>query len=163
SLRRQQCIDSLCAYLRKPYDPSDAAAQTVDATPHERDVRVAIISVIREHLLPDAAVSWTGYDFDFTGAVFDQGSFRGAEFSSGRVSFTHTTFTGGMFSCRQARFTGGEISFEGAHFLGGPVAFDHARFAGAHVAFDGARFDGSQVSFDYSRLTDGTVTFDLSA
>ncbi len=162
SLRRQQCIDALCAYLREPYQPYDTATAALDRAPGERDVRVAIISVIREHLRKEAAVSWSGYDFDFTGAVFDQGSFRGAEFSSGHVSFAHATFTGGMVSFRQARFTGGQVSFEHARFRNGPVAFDHARFAGAHVGFDGARFDGSQISFDYTKFTDGTVTFDLS-
>ncbi|TWP35786.1 pentapeptide repeat-containing protein [Leekyejoonella antrihumi] len=175
--KRQQCIDALCAYLREPYRPAHAdqlaagAASSAERSPaanersdpeqlQERDVRLAIISVIRGHLLRHAAVSWAGYDFDFTGAVFDGGSFRAAEFGGGMVSFRGATFTGGLVSFRQARFTGGQVYFNNATFADGPVSFDQAKLAGARVFFDHARFVDASASFRRSRFTGGQVSFD---
>ena len=63
---RQTCIDVLCAYLRMPYDPENPE-------PGEREVRLTVIRLIRDHLRPTARVSWSGRDLDFTGAVFDGG------------------------------------------------------------------------------------------
>lgn len=78
--RRQQCIEVLCAYLRLPYqrgDTSDLLEQvvTTDTTltfggqthndqrtyrlqPQEREVRVTIVRIIRDHLQEHAIVSW---------------------------------------------------------------------------------------------------------
>jgi len=68
---RQTCIDVLCAYLRMPYHPENPE-------PGEREVRLTVIRLIRDHLRPTARVAWSGRDLDFTAAVFDGGDFNGA-------------------------------------------------------------------------------------
>src|ERR1039457_1107850 len=50
---------------------------------------------IAAHLRGDAALSWQGLNFDFTGVVFDGGSFSDAKFSGGGVGFTGAKFSGG--------------------------------------------------------------------
>jgi hypothetical protein len=47
----------------------------------EREVRLSIIRVIRDHLRrpTDDPLTWHGYDFDFTGALFDGGDFGSAK------------------------------------------------------------------------------------
>ena len=78
---RQTCVDVLCAYLRLSYDPDpDGAANPTERTAYRanREVRHTVIPLIGAHLRPEAAVSWQGLNFDFTGVVFDGGDFRGA-------------------------------------------------------------------------------------
>ena len=87
---RQTCVDVLCAYLRMPYepDPGDESPEPQRlAFQAIREVRHTVIRVITAHLKKDAAISWQGLNFDFTGVVFDGGDFSFAEFSGGRVSF----------------------------------------------------------------------------
>ena len=85
------------AYLRLPYEPDPgercypAGAAAFRAS---REVRHTVIRVITAHLRDDAAVSWQGLDFDFTGAVFDGGDFGRAKFSGGAVCFDGAKFSG---------------------------------------------------------------------
>ena len=85
---RQTCVDVLCAHLCLPHDPNpgNEATQT-DRTAYRAnwEVRHTVTRVITAHLKADAALSWQGMNFDFTGGVFDDGDFRGARFSSGTV------------------------------------------------------------------------------
>ncbi|AYV32445.1 MULTISPECIES: pentapeptide repeat-containing protein [Streptomyces] len=173
--RRQICIDVLCAYLRMPYpaEPSESASvQERLAWQADREVRHTVIRVIRDHLNPrisGTAASWEGYDFDFTGTVFDGGSFRGARFTGGYVSFRRAEFTGGLLSFRHAVFAGGNVSFDratfaasrvgfqAAVFIGGNVSFDYATFAGGYVTFRGVEFTGGTVSFRGTKFTGGSV------
>ena len=104
----------LCAYLRMPYEPGpgeDTPEPQRLAFRAFREVRHTVIRVITAHLREDAAVSWQGLNFDFTGAVFDGGDFSLARFSGGLVNFGN------------ARFSGGWVSFVGAEFSGGRVGF----------------------------------------
>ena len=101
---RQTCVDVLCAYLRLPYDPDpgdDAAPVERIAYRANREVRHTIIRLIGAHLRPEAAVSWQGLNFDFTGVVFDGGDFTGARFSSGIVLFNGAVFSGGELALAQ--------------------------------------------------------------
>ena len=85
---RQTCVDVLCGYLRMPYQPDpgqDAPDPERLAFRASREVRHTVIRVITAHLKDDAAVSWQGLNFDFTGTVFDGGDFAGAVFSGGKV------------------------------------------------------------------------------
>ncbi|RAJ66773.1 hypothetical protein K378_02948 [Streptomyces sp. Amel2xB2] len=69
--QRQVCIDVLCAYLRMPYQPDPSAEGHKIG---EREVRLTVISIIRDHLRhPDAATAWSTYALDFTGATLDGG------------------------------------------------------------------------------------------
>lgn len=170
---RQTCVDVLCAYLRMPYEPDpgqDAPEVQQLAFQANREVRHTVIRVITVHLKEDAAVSWQGLNFDFTGVVFDGGDFTGARFSSGAVNFRGARFSAGTVSFRFVRFSGGEVDFEGAwfsggmvdfiraEFTGGKVFFYHAVFSGARVIFD-ATFSGSMLGFSSARFSGGWVSF----
>jgi hypothetical protein len=147
---RQTCVDVLCAYLRMPYEPDpgqDASEpQRLDFQAN-REVRHTVIRVITAHLKRDAAISWQGLNFDFTGAAFDGGDFHGAQFSGGTVHFSGAQFSGSTARFGLAHFSGGAVYFSGAHFSGGAVDFRGAEFSGRAVYFMGARFSGSTVDF----------------
>jgi hypothetical protein len=67
-------------------------------------VRHTVLRVVTADLREDAAVSWQGLNFGFTGVVFDGGDFSVIEFSGGTVDF------------RGARFSGGKVDFSGVWF-----------------------------------------------
>ena len=80
-----------------PYEPDpgqDAPAPQRLAFQAIREVRRTAIGVIAAHLQWNAAVSWQGLSFNFTGVVFDGGNFSGARFSGGTVSFDDARFSG---------------------------------------------------------------------
>jgi uncharacterized protein YjbI with pentapeptide repeats len=171
---RQTCVDVLCAYLRMPYgpDPGDEAPRPEQLTFRaNREVRHTVIRVITAHLKEEAAVSWQGLNFDFTGVVFDGGDFSGAkfsdstvsfavaEFSGGELDFTGAKFSGGTVSFSGARFSGGTVSFYAAEFSDGQVTFNFAKFSGGTVRFGGAQFSGATVSFGDATFSDGEVSF----
>jgi uncharacterized protein YjbI with pentapeptide repeats len=175
----QTCVDILCAYLRLPYDPDpgdDAEPDKRAAYRANREVRHTIIRLICTHLLPGAAVSWEGLNFDFTGVVFDGGDFtrarfsggivrfNGASFASGKVDFGGAKFSGRQVGFRDATFSGqvgfrgatfsGQVDFSGAEFpVGGQVGFHNAEFSG-YVDFGGAEFSG-QVDFSGAEFAVG--------
>ncbi|MFF4044969.1 pentapeptide repeat-containing protein [Streptomyces sp. NPDC001816] len=170
SAQRETICRLLCAYLRIPYDPE---------APHpgEREVRLTAIKVISEHLQdPAAAGTWCGFDLDFSGAVFDGGSFAGAHFVAGVVNFSGCNFTRGTVSFDSAKFlgadvnfgsgedlpavfTGAQVLFTGAHFLGGVVSFIFARFEKGEIAFGAAFFGGSSVTFGSCVLGRAELSF----
>ncbi|MEU6585917.1 pentapeptide repeat-containing protein [Nocardia sp. NPDC046763] len=85
---RQDCIDSLCGYLRA-YRQDD------------QDVRRTITRVISARLQADGGVHWSAHDFQFRGATLEDVDFRGAVFGSadfegvkfcGTANFARTTF-----------------------------------------------------------------------
>jgi uncharacterized protein YjbI with pentapeptide repeats len=171
---RQTCIDVLCAYLRLPYEPypgDEAPGPELLAFQASREVRHTIIRVITAHLKDGAAVSWQGLNFDFTGVVFDGGSFIKARFSGGTVDFSFAKFSGGTvdFSVAEfwggtvdftrATFSGGMVDFGGAEFSDGTVDFGFAKFSGGMVNFSFAEFSGGKVLLDSAKFTDGTVFF----
>lgn len=75
------------------------------------EVRHTVIRVITAHLQQNAVVSWQGFDFDFTGVVFDGGDFRGAQFSGGSVSFWGVRFSGAAANFSDAWLSGGTVNF----------------------------------------------------
>ncbi|MFE6153691.1 pentapeptide repeat-containing protein [Streptomyces sp. NPDC057889] len=118
-----------------PYEPDPT---TPEHKAGEREVRQTIIRVIRDHLQePDVPTAWCAYNFDFTGAVFDGGSFSTSHFR-GTVGFSGAVFTDGTVNFRSARFSGGTVDFSGAMFGGGTVDFDLATFGG--TSFDWGPF-----------------------
>jgi hypothetical protein len=180
--QRQTCVDVLCAYLRMPYQPypgPDAPAADQQAYRSLREVRHTVIRVITAHLQDDdtrapTAQDWRGLNLDFTGAVFDGGHFRraefiggdvsfaGARFSGGTVHFGGALFTGGRVIFMEAQFTGGQVLFTDAQFTGGTVTFYLAEFIGANVHFSRAWFAGGSVRFVDTKFTGGRVNFDLA-
>jgi uncharacterized protein YjbI with pentapeptide repeats len=186
---RQVCIDVLCAYLRTLSTPQgpDVAAKTPQRTSRrydaiaklgwrratepttpaptrdpreEREVRQSVIRLISSRLRANARADWRGYDFDFTGAVFDSGgNFFRAQFPGGNVTFVGAQFTGGDFSFSQAQFSGGTVDFVGAQFTGGTADFANAQFTGGVVNFGGVQFSGGDVSFVRAHFADASVNF----
>ena len=159
---RQTRVDVLCAHLRLPYDPDpgdDAAPADRSAYRANREVRHTVIRVITAHLRADAAVSWQGLNFDFTGVVFDGGDFSGVRFSGGWVNFIRAEFSSGAVFFYRAEFSDSKVSFGGAVFSGGKVLFTDARFSGGEVDFSFAGFSGGEVVFDIARFSGGTVRF----
>jgi len=130
-VNRQICIDVLCAYLRMPYEPDPGEDAPGEDGPIEkrlafqasREVRHTVIRVITNHLNGTAPVSWRGLNFDFTGVVFDGGTFTRAEFSGGTVDFTFAGFSGGTVGFGGAEFSAGTVDFGSAGFSGGTVDF----------------------------------------
>jgi uncharacterized protein YjbI with pentapeptide repeats len=161
---RQTCVDVLCGYLRMPHEPDpgqDAPWPEWLAFRASREVRRTVIRVITAHLQKDidAAKSWQGRNFDFTGAIFDGGDFSAAKFSGGTVSFAGAIFDGGLVSFNEAEFSGGTVSFSAARFSDGIVSFNKAEFSGGTVSFEAARFSGGTVHFDLAEFSGGTETF----
>jgi hypothetical protein len=78
--QRQTCVDVMCGYLRMPYEPdpgADAPPAERVAFTRDREVRHAVIQVIRDHLNPKAGtVLLQNCKFDFRGAVFDGGQLQ---------------------------------------------------------------------------------------
>lgn len=174
---RQTCIDVLCAYLRMPFTPEPSG----DAGPAEklaflghRESRHSVIRLITAHLQKDAAVSWRGLDFDFSGVIFDGGGigdgFTGAMLSGGMVKFDnaefrdYTTFVGAEFCGAVVRFDhtvfSGEVNFRHAKFSGGLVVFTSAKFSETcWINFENAIFSGA-VHFGGTEFAGGVVIFD---
>ena len=179
---RQTCIDVLCAYLRLPYEPDpgeEAPAPERLAFRASREVRHTVIRVITAHLSSGATVSWQGLNFDFTGVVFDGGSFatpgspaagllhrrrvlrRPGQLRRRRVLRRH-----GQLQRRRVHRRRGQlhrrqvlrrqVSFSGAQFSGGEVNFNGAEFSGSTVAFSGAGFSGGKVNFSGAEFSGGT-------
>jgi hypothetical protein len=113
----------------------------------DREVRHTVIRVIANHLKKDSTKSWQGLNFDFTGVVFDGGSFAYAVFSGGTVDFRGAVFSGGTVDFNFALFSGSSVYFSGAKFSGGTVEFASAYFSGGWVFFDHAYFSRGKVNF----------------
>ncbi|MGI5219278.1 pentapeptide repeat-containing protein [Nocardia sp. CA-290969] len=149
-LRRQQCIDVLCGYLRLPYDTEHGASgrtrfvikaprvehgrvrgeteETVEYRQNDREVRATIVRVIADHLRPDAEYSWSLNNFDFRTAHMENAVFDDATFA-------------------------GTTRFDDAAFAG-PARFDEATFAG-RTLFAGAAVAGAgSTEIDVTSLPD---------
>ncbi|WP_314410030.1 pentapeptide repeat-containing protein [Streptomyces kroppenstedtii] len=140
SAQRETICRLLCGYLRIPYDPDVAP-------PGEAEVRHTVIRVIAEHLQePEADESWCGFNLNFSGAVFDGGSFSESHFVDSLVDFSG------------ARFVGGTTSFDGCTFERVNVDFGDgeslpASFEGGRIHFIGARFkSGAQVGMVFAEI-----------
>ena len=163
---RQTCVEVLCAYLRMPYEPepkpgqengSDFEARSL-AFQASREVRHTIIRVITAHLREDAAVTWQGLNFDFTGVVFDGGDFSRAQFSRGKVDFSKAQFSDGDVDFTSAQFSGSTVDFNGSTFSGSKVHFTGALFSGGTVHFYSAEFSrGAIVVFYSAKFSRGPV------
>lgn len=127
----QVCTNILCAYIRTQRDHGGSAT----AKSADLEVRQTIVRIIRDHLRrpdTDTEPAWAGMNFDFTGAVFDEGQFdfSRATFSSGYVNFRSVNFSGGYIDFRAVIFSGGRLDFTNATFSSGKVDFRDATFSG---------------------------------
>ncbi|MEU2256719.1 pentapeptide repeat-containing protein [Nocardia xishanensis] len=180
-LRRQQCIDVLCGYLRLPYSPEIGANHQTkhvqkrairedtgedehhfEYRQNDREVRATIVRVIADHLRPTAEYSWSPSDFDFRTAHLEDVDFTTATFT-GDARFEKATFTGDA-SFYGATFTG-DASFYGATFTG-DASFHGATFTTARfgkttftgdASFHGTTFTGDAL-FEKATFT-GNASF----
>jgi uncharacterized protein YjbI with pentapeptide repeats len=165
--QRQTCVDVLCAYLRMPYQPDpgeDAEPGERQAFRAAREVRHTVIRVITAHLQPEGRrpatmQDWHGLDLDFTGTIFDGGSFDEVEFSSGTVSFNNAEFSSGTVSFNDAQFSGARVSFSGAQFSGAVITFDSARFSAGGVSFRDVKVSDGRLSFSGAQFSGGRLSF----
>jgi hypothetical protein len=181
-VRRQQCIDVLCGYLRLPYSSNlganhqtkhvekrtgtDRGPDTEDHFEYRQNdkvVRQTIVRVIAEHLERDAEYNWSINHFDFRTAQFEDANFFRAVFSQA-TRFDEATFYGeAVFN--EATFSG-DATFDKTKFCD-IAMFRRTRvsrgswFAGAEFAarvwFNEAMFCGYAV-FNEAKFCD--VFFD---
>jgi uncharacterized protein YjbI with pentapeptide repeats len=174
-LRRQQCIEVLCGYLRLPYSPelgSNHQSKLVlteertgaDGSPrvqqerhleyrqNDKEVRATILRVIADHLR-DHEYRWSACDFDFRTAHLEDVDFDHAVFG-GTTRFEMATFSGdtwfyGATFSGPAKFVGatfsGTAEFGGATFSR-PAKFDGATFSG-YAGFVGMTFSGGAAFY----------------
>lgn len=86
--QRQTCIDVLCAYLRMP--GHQETAQGVDEV--EKQVRIAILRVIGDHLDAERSINWCDCDFDFSYAQLSGINWSEPTFKK-QPDFNNTHFT----------------------------------------------------------------------
>ncbi|WP_280491787.1 pentapeptide repeat-containing protein [Nocardia asiatica] len=161
-LRRQQCIDVLCGYLRLPYDADHGASgrtklvvkaprvergrvrgeieEHVEYRQNDREVRATIVRVIADHLQPAAEHIWSTSNFDFRTAYLEDVDFSNAA-CSGSIRFDKAVFSGA------ALFE--DVSFNGV------TSFDDATFSN-NAMFTNARFSGEAW---FLRATFSGLTF----
>lgn len=176
--RRQQCVAVLCGYLRLPFDPeldhlADRSTSSVTfeaegrqvttyenpaTRPHDRIVREAITTLIRDRTQPDSYPSWSKLDFDFTGAVFQSLDLSNSHFD-GTVRFDHATFLGERTSFDNARFSGKRTSFVRTNFFGKTTWFSGATFSGEDTSFVEATFSASATWFLSAEFAGEYVSF----
>jgi hypothetical protein len=166
--QRQMCIDVLCGYMRLPYQPTPAQHSSAHGLPGykvgEREVRLAILRTVRDHLRKDAKSSWQGCIFRFHRAVFDGGNLSYIVMSKGYMSFYHAKFVGHTLDLRHAVFTGGTTDFQEAEFLGGTVDLRHAEFLpGSTVKFPDCKLTDGKVDVRHAKFAGGTVDFSTAA
>lgn len=165
--QRQQCIDVLCGYLRLPYFPEDGhdhrthriiRQPSSDSPRHEeeihfqyrqndREVRRTIVRVLLAHLREASRSSWSGCNFDFTGAHFETADFAAARFKGKSTNFSGATFSGKNTSFENTVFGSEDTLFEGAKFNGENTWFKEADFTGDTTNFLGATFSGKNTNF----------------
>lgn len=165
---RQTCVNILCGYLRMAYEPDPGAeASTAErvAFARNREVRHAVIKVIRDHLNPRGGpILWHDCWFDFRGAVFDGGNFSYMEVPKGcGLNFLDAKFADGVTEFQGSRFTGGVVNFWRVSFTGGEVLFYGTKFAGDHVAFAESTFSGGKVNFRSIDTSEGHEVLSFSA
>jgi hypothetical protein len=126
-------------------------------------VRLSILRAIRDRLRRDrrSPDGWHDYEFDFTGAVFDDDvDFSYIAIFDGRISFEKATFLSVKVLLTYANFVGGMVSFADAKFDNTIVVLTGGRFSGGHVIFDGSRFVGEGgVYLVSAEISAGEISF----
>jgi hypothetical protein len=128
--QRQTCIDVLCAYLRMPRHQE--TAQGVEEG--EKQVRIALLRVIGDHLDAERSINWCDCDFDFSYAELSGISWSEPTFRK-QPNFSNTHFTEFM-AMNKPQFLNG-VDFVFAKF-GGLLQIQNAHIPGGDVVLHGA-------------------------
>ena len=172
----QTCINVLCSYLREPYEAAErgpahvktvinyevsgrTAEEHYERRSDDRQVRQSIVRVMASHLQLTTRVSWSQFDFDFTGAYLEDSDFSRCVFKGDRT-FKRAQFHGTFTRFNGAQFHGGKTFFHGAQFHGETTWFHGAQFLGEDTFFHGAQFHGENTSFEKAQFHGETTSFD---
>ena len=128
--QRQTCIDVLCAYLRMPSHHETAQG----AEGGEKQVRIAILRVIGDHLDAERSINWCDCDFDFSYAELSGISWSEPTFTK-QPNFSNTHFTE-FVAMNKPQFLNG-VDFLFAKF-GGLVQIQDAHIPNGDVLLYGA-------------------------
>ncbi len=179
---RQTCVDVLCAYIRMPFRPRDGLpsldpnrgpgirrmlslregledpgdGRMSYPAGEEHQVRLTILSAMRQRMSRDAEIRWIDLNLDFTGAIFDEASFAGFRFENCDIEFTECIFLGHTSFDRCAVLRS-RLSFAGCIYLGN-IGFKFCRFEDATVDLFGDFGEASsRVNFNGSILEGGEI------
>ena len=184
---RQQCIDVLCGYLRLPTtgSVSDIADdKDSDQTPEgsevgrirrvvttaafvsDREVRRTILSVVRQHLSKGASPTWQGFEFNFSGAVFEELDLDGSRLREGKIVFDGAFFCGPKIRMRHLSLDRSEISFRESRLIECTIDLTKVECVNSRITFTGAEGSrlvtkGVQLKFNDSTFAAGsTLSFE---
>jgi uncharacterized protein YjbI with pentapeptide repeats len=152
---RQQCIDAICGYFRLPPEES----QMESWSPAENEIRQTILRAIRNHLRADAAHSWDGHSFDFTGAKFYDADFSGVLIESAKLNFNGVRFEGGTLGFAGAIMAGGTIDLSGSSLVGTTVSFAGTTLLDGQILFHGASIEDSDIVWLGCKFLGGRLSF----
>ena len=111
---RQTYINTLCGYLRFPYDSSVGADG-------EREVRQTIIGIICQRLSWTAEISWDGKLFDLTGAVLDHLDLSEIYLKESTLCLRGCVIRAATFRIKEFRVIGGEIDARDLRIMEGAI------------------------------------------
>lgn len=148
--QRPSCVDVLCAYLRML-----TQHDTTQAAEGEKQVRIAILRLIGDHLDASRPDNWCDCDLDFSYSELPMIAWSEPTFKK-RPEFSHARFTDAV-SVAEPTFEQG-VSFTFGRFEG-PLRIQGARVASGDVALYGADLTAGVLGTDF--LAEGS-TIDLS-
>jgi uncharacterized protein YjbI with pentapeptide repeats len=148
---RQQCIDVLCAHIRRGRPPADADPQLIH---DDRDFRSTIARLITAHLAEGAEHGWHDRVFDFTGATFDGEEFKRAVLDGGTMTFAGARFEGAGLDMFEFRILRGLVDFRRADLSSGTLGLELSVFSGGEVDFSEARFGDARLDVRRSKVVD---------
>lgn len=124
-------------------------------TAGEAQVRSSVIQVLRDHLWSGSRVNWHGAHLDFTGAVFQDASFDGMDFTDCTIRFDECLFVGECgFS--QTIWKQTEASFLNAVFAG-RIGFEYSTFEESNVVLYGDFTKATDANFQGITLVSGKI------
>jgi hypothetical protein len=129
--------------------------ETTRAANGEKQVRIAILRLIGDHLDASRPINWCGCDFNFSYAELPMVVWSEPTFKQ-RPEFSHARFAD-LVSISRPRFEQG-VGFSFGNFEG-PVQIQRAHIASGDVALYGADIKAGVLTTDF--LADGS-TIDLS-
>ena len=148
--QRQSCVDVLCAYLRMP-----THHETTQVAEGEKQVRIAILRLIGDHLDASRPINWCDCDFDFSYAELPVVVWSEPTFKK-RPEFSHARFADSV-SISKPRFEQG-VGFIFGRFEG-LVQIQWARISSGDVALYGADIKAGVLTTDFLA---GESTINLS-
>lgn len=148
--RRQECVDELCAFVRR-----------ASLAPDDREVQHGALREIKVRLAADRdpETAWHSLKFDFTRAQFDEIDFMNIAIRGGLMDFYQAEFNGNYFNFFKLEVDC-PLAAQGVYFGGvalkrGVLHFDRARALRGTVDFSGLSLEGGEMQFRGSAFSPG--------